>query len=108
MKKTLMLTLVAVLALGVAGITWASHPAADEAAAPAALEAEAGSSVIERVENADPAAELDALFSGPVETGACCMADCMNERTACWDACGSDMACREQCSTQYQACTSHC
>lgn len=115
MKKTLMLSLVTVLALGVAGITWAAYPAADEAAAPAAkaLVAEDAPSAIEtfEVENAALAADLDALFEAPVQVANCCLADCYEERAACWDACVGHpdySACRDQCSAEYDACRAFC
>lgn len=116
MKKTLMLSLVAVLALGVAGIGWAAYPSADEAAAPAApeaLEAEATPSALEafEAENEALAADFDALFEEPVQVANCCTIECYEERAECWDSCTSapdPFACRHQCGVEFEACKASC
>lgn len=111
MKKTLMLCLVAVFALGAAGITWAAYPSAEAPAAPALDAVAAETSAIEafEAENEALGADLEALFDEPVQVAdGCCWAECHNARTACMNGCGTNQACMTNCFNQFQSCTSHC
>ncbi len=116
MKKTLMLSLVAVLALAVAGFGWAAYPAADEVAAPAdleVLEIEGAPSALEifEAENEALAADFEALLEEPTQVANCCTIECYQERAECWDACVGQPdyeACRAQCNLQFDYCKSFC
>ena len=118
MKKTLMLSLVAVLALGVAGLTWAAYPSADatnDAPAVAAVEKALATepSAIEafEAENEALAGDLDALFDEPVQVANCCTIECYETRGECWDACVGEpdvFACRQQCNAEFEACKAGC
>lgn len=116
MKKTLMLSLVAVLALGIAGITWAAYPTADEPAAAIALEAlesevAPSASAVETLEaeNMTLAADLESLFEESVEVAdACCFVYCFEQHAICKSACGHDTGCEIQCWDELQECKTHC
>lgn len=102
MKKTLF-SLVAVLVLAIAGVAWASQPAASapEAPEPAAeATAPAGESGL-----GDEAA-FEGLSPEPVEM--CCRAACFAEYEACLSACGGDPVCGQGCSDARQACVQGC
>ena len=105
MKTRLFLAFLLVLT-AIAGVAWATaaeiaEPA--ETAAPAEAEAPAETGT----EN-DAPSELPTLLVEPTEAGACCVADCFDEKVACQLECGQDQACRAACSQAYQACRSHC
>ena len=100
MKTRLLLAFLLVLT-AVAGIAWAGADA--ETATPAEITAPAET----RDETPAPA-ELPTLLVEPTEAGACCVADCFDEKVACNASCGSDETCRAACRQAYQACRSHC
>lgn len=100
-KKVVLLSLVAALTLGIAGMSWAADPA------PATVEAEAASEPLV-TEAPQPEIGLEDLFAQPVEAGACCMADCLDARSECNAACGMDEACRAQCQADYESCRRSC
>lgn len=43
-----------------------------------------------------------------VPLGACCWAECSAEKAACRNACGTDTACRYNCTLQFIACLDGC
>lgn len=102
MKKTLF-SLVAVLALAIAGMAWASQPAAS---APEAPEPAAEATAPSGESGNGEAVALEDLFTEPVET--CCRAACLTEWSACMDACGGDPACNQQCHVARDICNNSC
>lgn len=122
MKKTTLSTLVVALLVVAAGVAWAGQATVqapeDPAAEAPAVETPAPEQAPDAELPADGEVELDeatleALFQDPTETGACCMADCFEQRTACMDACPpygdpDRAACVDRCWAEYDACKTHC
>lgn len=112
MKKTLAPTLaLTLLVLGMAGIAWAGPAAvrapqepvaetpAPDQAAEASLPAEEGE--LDEI-------TLEGLFQEPVEVGACCKANCMDQWSTCMFGCGGDSICNAQCREEKEACEAQC
>ena len=109
-KSVAFRTLALLFVLAVAGMAWASHPAATPPTPDAAPEA-APEAVVPT--EADLEAALEELFLDPEETGACCFAECWDAWEACVNACPSEpfeenQACRQACGQERQSCTSQC
>lgn len=96
--------LLALLVLTVAGVAWAAQPApATSPEAPAAPNAELNAPA-----QNGALVNIDGLFIEPAETGACCRANCLEERVACNDACAGEPGCFSACYDQYLSCVSFC
>ncbi|HSL81390.1 MAG TPA: hypothetical protein VLF66_01355 [Thermoanaerobaculia bacterium] len=103
MKKTLVPTLVlALLALGIAGIAWAGQAAVQVPEEPAA---EAGLPAEERELDE---ITLEGLFQEPVEVDACCRGNCLGWYGDCMYACNADPICEQECGDEKQACLAGC
>jgi hypothetical protein len=101
----------ALLVLTAAGVAWAAQTApttAPEAPAVSNAPAENGTAIEAPAQDGVLPLEIDGLFIEPSETGACCRAECLENKTACLDACGGDIACRSNCADEYWACLTNC
>lgn len=113
MKKTLTSTLaLALLVLGIAGFAWAAQPAAETPDA-AVLQQAPEQAPAEVVPGQEEEIALEELFQDPAEVGACCVAECWEQKSACWESCPpygdpGYMTCRNNCQAEYEACRSHC
>ena len=100
--------LLALLVVTAAGVAWAAQTApATTPEAPAASNAPAESVQAPAQDDVLPL-QIDGLFVEPSETGACCRAECLENKTACQEACGADQACRSACGDTYWACVANC
>lgn len=121
MKKTTLSTLVLVL-LVAAGAAWAGQAAVQAPDAPAAEAPAAETPAPEQAPETELPAEgeveldeatLEALFQDPTETGACCVANCWEQRNLCEEACPpygdpERDACIDRCRAEFEGCRSHC
>jgi hypothetical protein len=107
MKATLR-TLIALLLVS-AGLAWASAGEVTELA-PAAP-ADHPQQIDDEAQDEQELTSEDLLAMDPdrVDAGACCMADCFEQRQACKQACGFfNPPCLEQCQVEFEACRSNC
>jgi hypothetical protein len=109
MKATLR-TLIALLLVS-AGLAWASAGEVTELAPAAPAPADHPQQIDDEAQDEQELTSEDLLAMDPdkVDAGACCMADCFEERAACKEACGFfNQPCLEQCQVEFEACRSNC
>lgn len=104
MKKPLF-SLVALLALTVAGIAWAGPSAVPAAEAP---EPAAGTSGPSGETAAGEAVTLEDLFVDPIPVDGCCNAECWDAWEICVNGCDGDEACLESCGAKRSNCLNQC
>lgn len=97
--------LFALVLITAAGMAFAAQPSADTAEEPVAPDAEVTSPT--QQEEIVPS-QIDGLFVEPVEQDACCRANCLEEKTACQNACSGEPGCFDQCWDEYNDCVSFC
>jgi hypothetical protein len=107
MKLRIAYILVVLLVAGAAGIAWASQGAATPSPAQTP---EVGSPA---EDGGIVAPELDELFIDPTDLGACCFAECYEQRSECLAGCPpiSDPgweACINNCGQQFNDCRANC
>lgn len=110
MKATLP-TLIALLLVST-GLAWASAGEVTELApaAPAQVDQPPQSDDQAQAEDEQELSLEDLLAMDPdrVNVGACCWAQCFEQKTACREACGFSSPCLEQCQQEFEACKSNC
>lgn len=93
------------LCIALAAVAWAGEPAVEVELEPRAA---AEAMPVEAPElGADAEALIDGLVVETEAVGACCVADCHAEYSACRNAC-SDQACRIACGEAFDECASQC
>lgn len=110
MKATLR-TLIALLLVS-AGLAWASAGEVTELAPAAPAQVDQPQQVDDQAQTEDnqELTSEDLLVMDPdkVNVGACCWAECFEEKMACREACGFSSPCLEQCQAEFEACKSNC
>ncbi len=120
MKLRFAYALLALLVLGAASVAWAAQPSTDQATGQAEVNAPAADAPTVTAPATTPGeggeiipAELPGLFQQPVETDACCWADCRTYRNECLALCPAlgepdPTGCRDQCYSEFDTCTQSC
>lgn len=100
-------TLIALLLVS-AGLAWASADEVTELA-PIPTPEITEPQLEDEAENEELTLEaLLAMDPDTMDADACCVAECWDVWSACVDACGNDMTCRQGCTQERRGCTSSC
>lgn len=109
--KTIVRTLLALFVVSVA-VAWASEGDLESMRSVPAPEMAQPEVVQPEAETADEeltAEDLENMDPEVVEAGACCFAECFEQKMACQSACDFlDSVCMDACRQQFEACKVHC